>query len=257
MADTLDALRQKVSLSCNILGNELQEDTGHVSARIPGTDEMYLRCRDGRGYGLLGTQTNLIRRVDFDGKGDDLGSEYAAPNESPLHGEIYRAKPDVGAVVHVHPFYLLLCGITGVEFKPVIGGYRPPTARIAIEGVPVFNRAATVTSKELALQMIEQMGDRNLILLRGHGAAVVGKSVEEATSLAIEFERLAKIMYLATVTGRPLIELAPEDVARYDPGNPDRQPFKRERRQSDELAAAADRGGWTRYISNLERAGVR
>ena len=105
--------------------------------------------------------------------------------------------------------------------------------------------------------MIEQMGDRNLILLRGHGAAVVGKSVEEATSLAIEFERLAKIMYLATVTGRPLIELAPEDVARYDPGNPDRRPFGRERRQSDELAAAADRGGWTRYINNLERTGVR
>ena len=253
MADQLDELRQKVSLSCRILANELQDETGHVSVRIPGTDEMYLRCRDGRGYGLLGTQVHQVRRVDFDGRGDDLGAEYAAPNESPLHGEIYRAKADVNAVVHVHPFFLLLCGITGVEFKPVFGGYRPPAARIAIQGVPVFNRAATVTSKELALQMVEKMGDRDLILLRGHGVAVAGTSVEDATNLAIEFERLGKIMYYLAQSGRTLIELSPDDVARYDPSSRKAQAFRSQRRQSADLAAADD-SGWTRYLSNLDRA---
>ncbi len=253
MADALDELRQKVSLSCRILGNELQDETGHVSARVPGSDEMYLRCRDGRGHGLLGTRPHQVRRVDFDGKGDDLGSEYAAPNESPLHGEIYRARPDINAVVHVHPFYALLCGIAGVEFKPLIGGYHPPSARIAIQGVPIMHRAATITSKELALQAVEAMGDRDIILLRGHGIAAAGASVQEATVLAINFERLAKILYYVAQTGRTPIELSPEDIARYDPKNPKRSEFRKARTQAHDLAAADD-SGWARFVESLDRA---
>ena len=253
MADALDELRQKVSLSCRILGNELQDETGHVSVRIPGSDEMYLRCRDGRGYGLIGTKPHQVRRVDFDGKGDDLGSEYAAPNESPLHGEIYRARPDINAVVHVHPFYALLCGITGVEFKPLFGGYEPPAARIAIAGVPILHRASTITSKELALLVVEAMGDRDIILLRGHGIAAAGASVQEATVLAIEFERLSKVLYYVAATGRTPLELPPEDIHRYDAKNPDRGAFRKARTQSHDLPAADD-SGWARYVTALDRA---
>ena len=68
MADELDELRWKVATACRILGMQglVRESTGHVSARIPGTDEMFVRCRGGDERGLLFTDVDNVRRVDFD-----------------------------------------------------------------------------------------------------------------------------------------------------------------------------------------------
>ena len=107
MADELDELRWKVAASCRILGMQglVRESTGHVSARIPGTDEMFVRCRGGDERGLMFTDVDNVRRVDFDGEGPGMGDRHARPNETPIHGEIYRAYPEVQAVVHAHPYY--------------------------------------------------------------------------------------------------------------------------------------------------------
>ena len=66
MADELDELRWKVATACRILGMHglVHESTGHVSARIPGTDEMFVRCRGGDERGLLFTDVDNVRRVD-------------------------------------------------------------------------------------------------------------------------------------------------------------------------------------------------
>jgi ribulose-5-phosphate 4-epimerase/fuculose-1-phosphate aldolase len=249
MTDTTDELRRKVALSCRILANELRDGTGHVSARVPGTDHMLLYCRDGRGGGLLGTNVHHIRRVDFDGVG--AGDEYAAPHETPLHGELYQARPEVNAVVHVHPPFGLLCSITNQRFRPIFGGYHPPSLRIALLGVPVLNRAATVTTKELAKQMIDVMGERDIVLLKGHGLAAVGPTVEAATNLAIDFERLAQITWEVARAGLVADEIPPEDLARYDPQRSRERPPGVTREARD--LPAADESGWGRYIKALER----
>ena len=99
--------------------------------------------------------------MDFDGNGPLIGT-YRLPHELPLHGEVYKARPDAQAVVHAHPYSVLLCGLVGVEFRPVFGGYQPPTLRIALDGVPVYDRVTqTITNRELALEMLDAMGDRN------------------------------------------------------------------------------------------------
>src|SRR4051812_9232688 len=208
MADLTDELRRKVALSCRILANELNDGTGHVSARVPGTDDMVLRCRDGRGGGLLETNVHHIRRVDFDGEG--AGDEYASPHETPLHGEIYRARPEVNAVVHVHPLYGLLCSMTNQQFRPIFGGFRPMSLRIALLGVPVYGRAATVTTRDMAKEMIDAMGERDIVLLKGHGLAAVGPTVEAATNLAIDFERLAFITWEVARSGLHADDITPE-----------------------------------------------
>src|SRR5690606_13773839 len=126
--------------SCRILGmlGLVNESTGHVSARIPGTDEMWIRCRGGQEEGIMFTGVHNVRRTDFDGQGPHVGEEHASPNETPIHGEIYRAKPEAGAVVHAHPCYALLCGVTELKYEPFFGGYDPSALSIVLKGVPVY-----------------------------------------------------------------------------------------------------------------------
>lgn len=251
MSEANDELRWKVALSCRILGTEIGSG-GHVSARIPGTDEMYLRCRGGGGEGgLVHTDLHHVRRVDFDGEGPGLGARHAAPHETPLHGEIYRARPDVQAVVHVHPPYTLLCGITGVEFRPVFGAYNPAALRIALLGVPVYERAATVVDQEMAAEMLAVMGDRDVVLLRGHGIAATGPSVEAATSLALRFEGLAQVMWQIALSGRHAPDISPQDIARYDPRAPHAQRVPASR--DWQALMGGEEMGWQSHLRKLER----
>ena len=230
---------------------ELGRTAGHVSTRIPGTDEMLLRCRGRGGAGLDATDVHHIRRLDFDGEGPGLGDGYAAPHETPLHGEIYRARPEVQAVVHVHPMFALLCGVVGVEFLPVFAGYNPGLLRIVLDGVPIYKRAATVVDLEMAAGMIEVMGERDIVLLRGHGIVVTGTSVEAATSTALRFEELAYLMWQITLSGRAPIQISEKDIARYDRHSEQRPPWPASR---DWQALGGGEGmGWRRYVAKLER----
>lgn len=250
MSSEVDELRRKVAISCRILGmlGLMNESTGHVSARIAGADEMWLRCRGGDECGLTFTGLHNIRRVNFDGEGPGLGSTHASPNETPIHGEIYRARPEVGAVVHAHPYYALLCGITNMEFRPVFGAYDPSSLDIILKGVPVFPRAVTVINKELAAAMLKSMGQRNVVLMRGHGITVTGPSVEQATQLAIRFNRVAKIMWDIAVSGRDAPILSDEDMARYDR----RGRSERQRPSWRDQIEGSENFGWNHYVRLLQ-----
>ena len=241
MTSTVDDIRKKVAISCRILGmlGLVNESTGHVSARIPGTEEMWLRCRGGDECGLTFTGLHNVRRVDFDGKGQGVGDKHASPNETPIHGEIYRAHPEVQAVVHAHPYYALLCGVTNLEFHPVFAAYDPSSLDIIQKGVPVFPRAVTVIDKELAAAMLKSMGQRDVLLMRGHGITVTGPSVEHATQLAIRFDRVAKIMWEIALSGREAPNISDEDMARYD------------RRGRSE----GQRAGWRSRLQGVENFG--
>jgi ribulose-5-phosphate 4-epimerase/fuculose-1-phosphate aldolase len=251
LAEDPEALRKTVAIACRIAGTEIGSG-GHVSARIAGTDEMWLRCRGGRSEnGLAGTDLHHIRRVDFDGEGPGLGSKHASPHETPLHGEVYRARPEVGAVVHVHPRYALLCGVAGVEFTPVIGGFNPTLSRISLLGVPVYPRAATVIDKDMASEMLQIMGDRDIVLLRGHGIAATGATVEAATSAAVRFESLCELMWQLTLSGRPLAEITQEDKARYDPRSRQTVRFSAAR-DWQSLLGDGEEMGWRGYLRRLQ-----
>ncbi len=243
MADK-SALRRDIAIACRIIGREIGS-MGHVSARIDDR-EMYLRCRSDNEAGLLYADTPSVRRMDFDGNGPLIG-EYRRPHELPLHGEIYKARSAVQAVAHCHPYHALLCGLVGVEFRPIFGGYQPPTLRIALRGVPLFDRVTqTITNRELAQEMCDAMGDNDLVLLRGHGIAAVGKTVQQATSLAVNFEHLAQITWQLALSGRyeEVRNIPEEDLRRYGPersGAPD-----------DSAGVVEEGGGWRRHLLALE-----
>jgi ribulose-5-phosphate 4-epimerase/fuculose-1-phosphate aldolase len=214
MAQDLAELRHKVATSMRILGAQglVRDINGHVSARIPGSDEMFIRCRGGDERGLLYTDVGHVRRLDFNGTGPGLGGDHMAPLELPIHGEIYKARPEVQAVVHAHPYASVVCGILGIEFRPIYGAYDPSGLAIAAQGVPVYPRAVLINRPELGADLIGAMGARNLVLMKGHGITVVGPSVEAATLLALRLENLASMLLDVARMGREAPSISQEDM---------------------------------------------
>jgi ribulose-5-phosphate 4-epimerase/fuculose-1-phosphate aldolase len=209
-----ERLRETVAQACRILALEGLADgvLGHVSARVD-DGRMLLRCRGRQERGLAFTSADDVRLVDLDGHGDDPASGYAVPNELPIHGELLRARPEVGAVVHAHPPAVLLCGLAGLELRPVFGAYNIPAMRLALEGVPVYPRSLLIRRPELAAEMIAAMAGRPLCVLRGHGITVTGASVQQAVVRALDLEALARVTLELARLGREVADLPPEDVA--------------------------------------------
>lgn len=200
-----------------ILGTHglVRDITGHVSARIPGTDEMFIRCRGGNERGLSYTDIHQIRRLDFNGKGEGLGDGFMAPLELPIHGEQYKARPEVQAVVHAHPYSAVMCGILGLEFRPIFGAFDPGGLAIAAQGLPVYPRSVLITRPELGQDLVAAMGPRDCCLMRGHGITAVGPSVEAATLLAIRLESLASMILEIARLGRDAPSISQEDLEAF------------------------------------------
>jgi ribulose-5-phosphate 4-epimerase/fuculose-1-phosphate aldolase len=216
MADSVQELREKVALSCRILAltGLLRDTLGHVSVRIPDSDELLVRCRGQEESGLLFTEEADIRRVSFEGKGPDLEGRYSPPGELPIHSEIFKARPEVGAVVHAHPPGAILCGLGQVDFRPILGAADSgQSLKLVVDGIPTYPRAVLIRTAELAAEMMEAMGNRTVCLLRGHGVTVTGATVEEATVRAIAFESFCRLTWQLTLAGKTPPELSPEDIA--------------------------------------------
>jgi len=195
MAGSLNELRQNVAIAIRALAMKgcVFDLVGHVSVRIPGTDEMFIRCRGGNERGLLYTDIHQIRRVNFSQQGGSRVDGFFVPLEVLIHGEIYKARPEVNAIVHAHPYASLVCGIAGLEFRPIVGAYDPAILAIAAGGVPVYPRSVLINSVTLASEFMAVMGTKNCCLMKGHGITTVSSSVEGATLLALRFEKLAQI----------------------------------------------------------------
>jgi 3,4-dihydroxyphthalate decarboxylase len=211
---SIDELREEVATACRVLAAEglVEGVLGHVSARV-GADRMLIRCRGPRERGLQFTTGEDIRLVNLDGRAGELDGDYAVPNELPIHGELLRARPQAGAVVHAHPPAVLLCGVAGLALRPVFGAYNIPAMRMAMDGVPVYPRSVLIRRPELAAEMLAAMGDRPVCVLRGHGITVAGGTVGQAVVRALNLNALATVTVELARLGLQVPEIAAEDVA--------------------------------------------
>jgi ribulose-5-phosphate 4-epimerase/fuculose-1-phosphate aldolase len=211
-----DGVREQAALACRILAGEGLADgvLGHVSVRV-GPDRMLIRCRGAHEAGLARTTARDVRLTSFDGAfaGPQEAEGYAVPNELPLHGETLRARPQAGAVVHVHPPAVLLCGLAGLELRPVFGAYNIPAMRMAAGGVPVHPRSVLIRTPALAAGMLASMGDSPVCVLRGHGITVTGATLEQAVVRAVDLEALARVTLELARLGAAPPPVPPQDAA--------------------------------------------
>jgi ribulose-5-phosphate 4-epimerase/fuculose-1-phosphate aldolase len=208
------SLRADVATACRILARRGLVDgvLGHVSARVA-DDELVIRCRGPEERGLAFTAPADVRRVRLDGAPVDVPDGWRAPNELPIHTELMRERPEVGAVVHAHPPAALLAGLAGLAIRPVFGAFNIPAMRLALAGVPVYQRPILITRSELAAEMVAAMDGRPVCLLAGHGIAVAAGSVEEATVMAADLHVLLTVTVELARLGAEPPELTDEDLA--------------------------------------------
>jgi 3,4-dihydroxyphthalate decarboxylase len=211
----LDAARGRVALACRILARHglVEGILGHVSERVDDRS-MLIRCRGPEDLGVLHTKPSDVRLVDLDGNHLEDSDGYHAPNELPIHGELLKARPQAGSVVHAHPWASVVCGIAELELRPIFGAFNIPAMRLALAGVPRFERGCLITRPDLAGQMMEAMDDRDACLLRGHGITTVGSSVQAATIRALDLDTLARMtVHLHQVGAREPARITDADLA--------------------------------------------
>jgi ribulose-5-phosphate 4-epimerase/fuculose-1-phosphate aldolase len=217
--------RQAIAMACRVLAGRGLADgiLGHISVRT-GENELLVRCRGPQERGLAHTEANDIRLVDLDGNPaaeGELDSGYTVPNELPLHTELLRRCPDINSVVHAHPPQVVAADLAGLAVRPIVGAFDIPGTRLAAGGIPVYPRGVLVRNRELAAEMLDAMGDRPVVLLRGHGLTSAAQTMEQAVLQAISVDTLAGLSLQITAAGGQLQDLLGPDMAELpDLGGP-------------------------------------
>lgn len=185
-------LREELLTAFHVLHTEGQNSgiAGHVSARVPG--ERIL----GHAYGLAFDE---VRAEDICEDGFDLAS--AGPGGvSPslaFHVAIYRARPDVAAIVHTHPRASIVLGAAGASFVPAY-----QSALMLHEDVATLDGYDGIVENEaVGARMAATLGGKGALLLRNHGIVTVGATVREAVCRAVVFEENAAIQLAAMAVG--------------------------------------------------------
>ena len=193
-----------------ILYNEdIVDGYGHISARDPRDPTRFLLSR-ARAPGLVVAADIMQFGMDGEPVKDDGRPIYS---ERFIHSEIYKARPDVNSVVHTHSPTVVPFSVTSEPLRPIRAGFFYPE-------VPVFDtRDAAgwtdllISNPMLGKALAEKLGNNSVVLLRGHGNAVVAPDVRVAVYRAIYTEANAKLLLQAKLLGGPIKYLAPEEAA--------------------------------------------
>ncbi len=208
---TRQALIDEIVVANHILANEgVLDGYGHVSVRNPTDPNRYFLAR--AGAPALVTAADIIE-YDLDSKAVSAtaGTGYI---ERFIHGEIYKLRPDVTAIVHCHCSDVIPFAATAVPMQPMyhMGSF-------IAEGVPVWDiRAAggtdmLVRDNKLGHALAQTLGNKSAALMRGHGAAVVATSLHLVVGKAYYLNLNAKLqMQALQLGGGKVTYLNPEEA---------------------------------------------
>jgi ribulose-5-phosphate 4-epimerase/fuculose-1-phosphate aldolase len=223
-------LRELVATAGQVLYQQgLTDYLGHCSARVPGTDRVIIKPKHSkrvRSPAALGPADMVV--IDLDG--NLVEGRDAPPAERFIHTEIYRARPDVSAVVHTHQPAATLLGVIGGDLLPVL---HVPAVLTDGGTMPAWPCPLLVTSPELGRKLAAALGDARLCHLQGHGIVSVASDLRRAAVTAVATEQLAEANLTILQTGRVPRVITPGELA-----------------ELRETVAAID-GRWAYYVQQL------
>jgi L-ribulose-5-phosphate 4-epimerase len=192
---TLDELKQRLIDAGRVLEHQGLGDLtrGHVSIRVPGDANHFIMKPHSFGF----DEITLENIVTCNLEGTKVGGGGRKHSEVYIHSEIYKARPDVMSVIHAHPTYSVAFSATGQTMQPI----SQPSVAFA-DGLPYFNDSIDlIRSQELGAGVARDLGNCKAVLMRNHGVAVVGSTVDEATILTIMLENACQIQLAAAAGG--------------------------------------------------------
>ena len=182
-----------------LYGRSVVDGFGHVSARHDNSPGHFLLARN--------LAPGLVRRDDimvFDLDGAALdGAGRRVYLERFIHGEIYRARPDVQAIVHSHSPSVIPFGVTRYPLRPVFhaSGFLGEGAALFEIREVAADTDMLISTGALGAALARALGSRSAVLMRGHGSTVVGVSLEQVVYRAIYTEVNAKLQIQAISLG--------------------------------------------------------
>ncbi|MGH3732627.1 MAG: class II aldolase/adducin family protein [Acidimicrobiales bacterium] len=205
--------------------------SGHLSARVPGTDLILIQPRDMSRAAL--TPADLIV-VDLEGQVRE--GEGTPPAETAIHTGVYRARFDVNMICHGHP--TLSTTFTMVD-RPLL-----PVRHFAYKfpgGFAVHPDPTHIRSREQGDAVAKTLGQAGACLLRAHGTVVVARSIEELFMDCLDIEENARTLIIATQLGR-VLPLSPDEIEQV--------------KESYERGGHRPRKLWEHYVHRGRVAGV-
>lgn len=166
---------------------------GNLSAREE-DEKVFVITPSGMNYTVL--EPEDIVAVDF--TGNPVGPGRKSSVETPMHAAIYRARPDVKAIIHTHSINASACAAARVEIPCIM----EDMASMVGGPVKVAEYAPTGTQK-LADNVLAALEDRNAVILANHGVVTVGRCLEEAFKLSLMVEKTAEIFIKSRILGQP------------------------------------------------------
>lgn len=223
-------LRDLVATAGRVLYQQgLADYLGHCSARVRGTDRVVIKPKHSprtRSLGSLYAEDMVV--IDLDG--NLIDGDQKPPAECCIHTEIYRARPDVNAVVHTHQPSSTVLGAIGADLLPVL---HIPSVLTAGGSMGTWPCPLLVTTPELGRSLAEALADNTLCHLQGHGIVSVGGDIRTATIAAIALEQLAEVNLRILQTGRSPRVITPDELAQLS------------------ASAASIEGRWAYYLQLL------
>jgi L-ribulose-5-phosphate 4-epimerase len=169
------------------------DHSGHGSVRRDATSFYVNSAASARGALTI----DDIVAVDLDGQ--LIEGSARPPLEFHIHTEIYRARPDVQAIMHTHPRWSTLLTMVGAPYQVVY-------AQGALLGdIALVDSPLSVNTRQMGETVARTLGNRPAVLLKSHGAVVVGSNVVECFALAAYLEENAQRQYMAMQIGTPYI----------------------------------------------------
>lgn len=176
---------------------------GHITARVPGPEPHFLINPFGLMFHEV-TASNLVK-IDLDGNIIGDSPHPVNPAGFVIHSAIHGARKDVNCVMHTHT-------IAGMTLAALQDGLQCHD----FAGISLFGRVAyhdfegvTVRADERA-RLVENIGDKNLMILRNHGLLSCGDTIAHAFSRLYKLERAAQVQTAAQATQQALLAPPPE-----------------------------------------------
>lgn len=211
MASNLIEARRELSLANRIVANEGVIDAfGHVSMRHPDNPNRYFLSRS-RAPELVSPEDFIEYDLDSQPVRTPAVTQYS---ERVIHGEIYKARPEVNSVCHHHcPAFMPLLA-TGTDYVPIfhlgaVGGIKPPFWDQHDE---FGDTNMLVVKPEEGASLARALGAHWIVLMNRHGVTVAGTSVKNCVFRSVYSARNAEYQVLAMSIGSNIASLSPGET---------------------------------------------
>lgn len=204
---TQEEAKQKLITSGRILARHGHGDMtrGHLSVRVPGQPELFFM--KAHSLGLDEITVGNILTIDLDGK--VVAGTARRHSEVFIHSETYRARPDVEAVIHSHSANTVALSALDTPVRPLSQG------GVMFAGcLPTYTGTIDLIRRpDQGRGVAEALGPHKAVLMRHHGVAMTGRTLEEAVVLLFMLETAAEIQLKAMAAGALAPEFPASDIA--------------------------------------------